>query len=183
MSLRQLVQPLRAPVGRQLSRLLAAFDAPPSGLRAGWTAGRSRNGPIALVLLFGADEEAIAATATTLAEVAALGHVRPLLVLDRPAFAVVRRAGLPVEYVVDEQTWRSRGEPQPWSEHLQVRLSQLRRDYVADLCLMLPPGGIPALPEQVLAAGLSIPARPAATAVRRYLGGALERLLDPTARG
>ncbi len=178
---------LRAPVGRVLSRLLAVVAAPPPGLRSGRRLAGTRppDAPVALVLLFGADDGAIAATAADLASAGAGAgaEVRPLLVLDRACFPPARRTGLAVEHVVAERTWRRRGEPGPWTNHVQVRLNQLRRDYSTDLVLILPPGGTPALPPGALTGWLR-PERPStAELARRRLGALLERLLDPSARG
>lgn len=181
MSLTGLLQPLRAPVSRQVSRLLAAIDGPPGGLKSGpRTPGLRREpGPVVLVLLFGAEPATVAASAQRLATVAARGPATPLLVLDRPELAAVRRAGLAVEHLVDRRTWEGRGEPQPWPEYLRVRLEQLRQDYSTRLCLVLPPGGTDAVPDDVLEAGLLAPAATGTTALRQRFGRQLERWFDP----
>jgi hypothetical protein len=132
-----------------------------------------------LVLLFGAEPATVATSAQRLATIAARGPVTPLLVIDRPELAAVRRAGLAVEHVVDRRTWQERAEPTPWPEYLRVRLEQLRRDYATRLCLVLPPGGTDAVPDEVLEAGLQAPAATRATAVRHRLGRQLERWFDP----
>lgn len=180
---RALLQPARSGLSRQVSRLLAALDAPPGGLKAGPRPAGTAHGPVLLVLLLGAEPGAVAATAARLAEVAAAGRVRPLLVLDRPELATVRRAGLAVEHVVDERTWRQRGEQPPWPQYLATRLDQLHRDYATGLSLVLPPGGTPAVPEPVLAAALEPPPVPAGAALRFRLARLVERWFDPPEAG
>lgn len=180
---RALRQLARSTVSRQVSRLLAALDAPPGGLKTGPRPAGTAHGPVVVVLLLGAGPDAIAASAARLAEVAAAGRVRPLLVLDRPELSTVRRAGLAVEHVVDEQTWRRRGDRPDWPRYLATRLDQLHRDYSTSLRLVLPPGGTPAVPDAVLAAALEPEPVPAAAALRHRLARLVERWFDPADAG
>lgn len=51
---------------------------------------------------------------------------RPLLVLDRPAFAAARRHGYVLEVLLPEEGWSG---PGPWSDYLGTRLASLVDHY------------------------------------------------------
>jgi hypothetical protein len=183
--LRLAVQPVRSQLGRLVSRAVNAGGAPPIGLRVGQrtaaeqAAARRDLRPVVPVLLFGAEPEAVAQTAAALVRAAADPACgRPLLVLDRPHFALVRLAGCAVEHVTSRQEWLRHGEPVPWEQHLAARLAQLRTDYVTARTVVLPPAGSAALPPGALPAALRVPPVTGPARLRRELAGAVERLLD-----
>ena len=185
---RSLLLQARSAAGRGASRLVNVLGSPPIGLKIGGQGGPAGSGgpdgrhdlrPVVLVLLFGAAEQAVAETVAALVRVAAdPSSGRPLLVLDRPHFALPRRAGCAVEHVVDAATWQQRGEPGPWPAYLHTRLRQLRTDYAAAGVLVLPAAGVSALPAGVLEAGLTVPQPSGAAGLRQAWAARVERVID-----
>ncbi|MFN8076541.1 MAG: hypothetical protein U0Q15_14140 [Kineosporiaceae bacterium] len=181
---------LRAAIGQGVGRVFAAAHVPPPGLRAGRlpTPAPADELPVVVVVLLGAQPEAVAATVEVLADVVAgrrpgVPAVRPLLLLDRPHFAPARQAGLPFDHVVPEQDWPAHGGRGPWQDHVGARLALLCRQYATSTVLRVPPGGIAELGEEALREGLRVPPLSAPSRWRRRVVGWAERKLDAPARG
>lgn len=145
---------LRRTAGGVVDRVVLAGRVPPPGLRAGrgTPAALADAGEPILLVLTGAADGAVAATAADLARLAlAVPGLRPVLVLDTPAFATVRRAGFAVDHLLSRQEWQARHPDRPYAGHLAERLAQLRRLYASDWVQVLPPGGTAELDLDVLA--------------------------------
>lgn len=150
----------RHAAGRFVGWVFEALGAPPPGLPAG--RGVDPRGvddrPVAVVLLLEAEPDAVARTAEDLARVAAAGGPRSLLVLDRPHFAVARRAGIAADHVLSHEAWAKRHPDLPWEDYLAGELRRLRHDFATDVVVTLPAEGSAALDPAALEALLR-PAR------------------------
>lgn len=188
---RVLPEPVRGKAGPALGRTMDRLGVPPPGLRAGRQPPTSGTGgwPAVVVLLLGAPgQPAVAATVVTataeaLLPVAAAAGVRPVLVLDTPHLAAVRRAGLAVEHVLPPDEWDRRHPGTPYTGYLGERLVQLRQDYATGHLVTLPSAGAGALPDGELAALLVPPHR---SPLRRWwqrLAGRFEGAIDRPTSG
>lgn len=174
---------LRAVAGAVVDRLVAGAHVPPPGLRAGRAADPDHavladRLPTALVLCLGADEPAVTRTVRDLQVAAGLAGVRPVLVLDRPHFAVARRAGVPVEHLVAREAWEQRHAPGTWAEHVRRELAAMRHAYSATATVLLPSDGTAAMDLEVLSVLLA--PEPAGRVRRTWAAGVLKaaRALD-----
>jgi hypothetical protein len=135
---------VRGTVGPAFGRAMDRLRVPPTGLKAGPQLsgpGRDRR-PVALVLLLGAGAAQTDHVARALAgAVRTPSSVRPVLVVDGPFFAAVRRAGICVEHVMSEQQWSRQYPDGSHAEYLTARLDLLRRDYATDQILRLSAAG------------------------------------------
>lgn len=160
---RVLPEPLRGRAGPLLGRTMDRLAVPPPGLKAG--AGTPRGGadrrPAVIVLLLGATgPDAVAATAAELVHHGPVaGGPRPVVVLDTPHFAAVRRAGLAADHILARAEYEARHPGQPYSAYLAQRLDQLRRDYATRHVVTVPPEGVAALGPGALAELLVVPRR------------------------
>ncbi|HET9654751.1 MAG TPA: hypothetical protein VFP72_05320 [Kineosporiaceae bacterium] len=180
-----LPESLRGKAGPALGRTMDRLAVPPPGLRAGRGAGaRSWTWPAVVVLQPGApDAAAVAGTVAVLQELAGRLEIRPVLVLDTPHFAPVRRAGLAADHVLDPGEWARRHPDVPYAEHLRERLGQLRRDYATAQLVTLPPQGAGALDPEELAAMLAPTPRRAVHRVWQRLMGRFEGAIDRSTSG
>jgi len=138
--------------------------------------------PVVVVMLFGAGPDAVGATARTLAAGLAAGGPRPVLVLDRPHFAVARRAGVVVDHVLSREDWAARGYAEPWDEYLAGEVDRLRHDLGTRHVVTLGETGTQGLDEAALRELLTPPGRsprPHTRAWRRAVVR-LERRVDRT---
>lgn len=91
--------------------------------------------PVVGVVALGLTDEQVGAVVEQLAELQRQDlSFRPLLVLDRPAFAHARRHGYVVEVVVPREDWADqprsgRTEPVAWEDYLGRRLAAIVDDY------------------------------------------------------
>jgi len=202
---RVLPEPVRGKAGPALGRTMDRLGVPPPGLRAGrqLPASGTNGWPAVIVLLLGAQGQpaatatatavtvtvtvvtatVVTATAEALLPVAAAAGVRPVLVLDTPHLAAVRRAGLAVEHVLPPDEWDRRHPGTPYTGYLGERLDQLRKDYATPHLVTLPSGGAEALPDGELAALLVPPHR---SPLRRWwqrLAGRFEEAIDRPTSG
>jgi hypothetical protein len=130
---------LRRLAGSTVGWAFETFGGPPPGLvPGGGTANDDR--PVVVVLLFGATEDAVAATARDLAASLAAGGPRPVLVLDGPHFAAARRAGVVVDHLLSREDWAARGYAE-WDTFLAGELDRLRRDLRTRHVVTLTPAG------------------------------------------
>lgn len=150
--------PARAAVSRVFDHaVMPLTPGPPVGLRRG--AGRSpSDAPAVLLVLRGADDASTALRLAELAQAQAGVDITPVVVVDAPVLAAVRRAGYAVELLPPD--------PRPRAE----AIVELRRTYGTDAVLVLDAGR----PLDVgLLAGLAAPLpRPPVPAT---LGRALRR--------
>jgi hypothetical protein len=132
---------VRGKAGPAFGRTMDRLRVPPTGLKAGpRSTGPDRDRrPVALVLLLGAGAAETERVARALAEaVRSPASARPVLVVDGPFFAGVRRAGICVEYVMSEQQWSRQHPELSHTGYLAARLELLCRDYATDQLLRLP---------------------------------------------
>jgi hypothetical protein len=174
---------LRRAAGGVVDRVVLAGRVPPPGLRAGRgaTAGTAGSTEPLLLLLTGTTPDAVAATAADLGRlVLAVPGLRPVLVLDAPAFSTVRRAGFAVDHVLSRSEWQARHPDLPYAGHLAERLAQLRRLYASDWVQVLPGSGTADLDLDVLAEACRARLAAARTGrVRGALVGVLRRIDPP----
>lgn len=135
---------VRGRAGPAFGRTMDRLRVPPTRLRAGpHLTGPDRDRrTVALVLLLGAEEAEIGRVARVLAEAVRFPtSARPVLVIDGPFFAAVRRAGICVEHVMSDRQWSRQYPDRSYAEYLTARLDLLRRDYATAQLLRLPTGG------------------------------------------
>lgn len=155
-----------------------AGGAPPGLVTGAGTAVDER--PVVVVLLLAADEDAVATTAQDLAAALADGGPRAVLVLDRPHFAVARRAGVAADHVLSQEDWTARGYAQSWDAYLAEQLDRLRHDFSTRHVVRLPSGGTRAMDPDRLRRELTPPGRGARGAIRWWRRAVvrLERRID-----
>lgn len=182
---------LRSAIGTAIGAVFAAAKVPPPGLRHGRVEppGDPDERPVAIVVLLGASADAVARTATVLADLAAGGGageglppLRPLVLLDTPHFAALRREGLPFDHVPPRESWPRRGGGTDYDAHLAWRMRLLRRQYATSTVLTLPPDGVDAVPRAQLLAELAPAGASRAAVVRRRVVAAVERRVDAPSR-
>jgi hypothetical protein len=176
---RMLPEPVKGLAGPALGRSMDRLRVPPPGLKAG--RGRLPAGagsPAVVVLLLGAEVEAVTGTVEALLREAGPARVRPVLVLDGSQFAPARRAGLAVDHLLPAEQWAQRHPGQPYAGYLAERLAQLRADYATTHLVTVPPGGAAAMPDGALAAALVPPAPGRSRRTWQRLAGRFEAALD-----
>lgn len=162
-------------------RIVALPTGAPVGLRGGLLSGDDL--PVVLVVLLGADAAAVELLAQRLAGVQALvGGIRPVVLVDTPAFAPLRRRRFPAEYAIARSAWSASPAGESWPEYLRGRIAECRATYDASVVVMCPEGNPPsvqllaaAVPEAAAAenrgaaSGMPAPARRAARALQRWI--------------
>jgi hypothetical protein len=171
---------LRRLAGDTVGWAFETIGGPPPGLvPGGGTANDDR--PIVVVLLFGASQDAVTATARDLAASLAAGGPRAMLVLDSPHFAAARRAGVIVDHVISRADWAARGYAE-WDRYLAGEMDRLRHDLRTRHVVTLPPEGTAGMGAPALRELLTAPGRrpnPLTRLWRRAVVRA-ERLVDRT---
>jgi hypothetical protein len=64
---------------------------------------------------------------------------RAVVLTDEPAFSLLRKAGLVLEYLPDRRTWERHRPDRPWDEVLAERLAHLSRDHAAAQVIFVDP--------------------------------------------
>jgi hypothetical protein len=166
----------------------AAVDAvvrrgPVTGLRGApaGVAGDPESWPVVLVVVLQTTPDRLERLARGVAELQALGEaVRPLFLVDAPAFAPLRRHGFAAEYVPPRAGWEPGADGGDWTDVLAGRLRECREAYAPAATVVLPwngadaGGGIGEL--EVLAAVAASAATPSGGGVGR--GTRLRRWID-----
>ncbi|MFC7534249.1 hypothetical protein [Actinoplanes sp. GCM10030250] len=70
---------------------------------------------------------------------------RAVVLTDDPAFSLLRKAGLIIEYLPDRQTWHRHRPDRPWDGVLAERLSRLSGEHAASQVIFVDPDHPPAL--------------------------------------
>jgi hypothetical protein len=97
--------------------------------RPGGSAGAVRL-PVHLYVAIGLDVEALRTFLQTLNQrlLVNADHT-PVVVTDCPAFSLLRKLGVVLEYLPGRQTWQQHRPDLPWDDVLSERLSRLYRDH------------------------------------------------------
>ncbi|NED97159.1 hypothetical protein G1H11_17815 [Phytoactinopolyspora alkaliphila] len=104
---------------------VAPLDVAPGNLIGG--VGTERL-PVAVILLLGVPADRIEPIVDDVAQLQLLtAAFRPVIVLDTPQFAAVRRYGYPAELITAEHAWAD--EHQPWDEYARLRLGKIIATY------------------------------------------------------
>lgn len=85
---------------------------------------------------------------------------RAVVLTDEPAFSLLRKAGLILEYLPDRRTWREHRPDRPWDAVLADRLAHLSRDHEAVQVIFVDPDAPPALADLLAEIDTTAPARP-----------------------
>ncbi|MBB2942196.1 hypothetical protein FB565_001909 [Actinoplanes lutulentus] len=72
---------------------------------------------------------------------------RAVVLTDEPAFSLLRKAGLILEYLPDRVTWEKHRPDRPWDGVLAERLANLSRDHGAAQVIFVDPDAPPNLPD------------------------------------
>ncbi|BBH64374.1 hypothetical protein ACTI_10590 [Actinoplanes sp. OR16] len=64
---------------------------------------------------------------------------RAVVLTDEPAFSLLRKAGLVLEYLPDRLTWQKHRPDRPWDAVLAERLAHLSRDHAAAQVIFVDP--------------------------------------------
>jgi hypothetical protein len=86
--------------------------------------------PVHLYVAVGLNAEALRAFVQTLNQrLLVNADHSPVVVTDCPAFALLRKLGVVLEYLPDQRTWQTHRPDLPWDDVLFERLSRLHRDH------------------------------------------------------
>ncbi|WP_407921879.1 hypothetical protein [Actinoplanes missouriensis] len=85
---------------------------------------------------------------------------RAVVLTDEPAFSLLRKAGLILEYLPDRRTWEKHRPDRPWDGVLAERLAHLSRDHGAAQVIFVDPDAPPGLPDLLSEIDTTPPAHP-----------------------
>lgn len=149
---------LRAVAGTVVDRLVAVVPGAPPGLRGAPAGVPAGDVVTVLVVVLGADVDTLRTSLDDLAEVARRhGHLRLVVAVDGEHLAVVRRAGVLAEHLVDRASWERRRDGQEWTAYLQAKLATVRHDLGAQQVVVLPSSGTTGMDRDLLLASLPGP--------------------------
>ena len=85
---------------------------------------------------------------------------RPVVLTDEPAFSLLRKVGLILEYLPDRQTWQRHRPDRPWDGLLAERLSYLSKDHQVAQVIFVDPVRPPALADLLAGDHTTPPGQP-----------------------
>ncbi|MEU4687834.1 hypothetical protein [Actinoplanes sp. NPDC023714] len=85
---------------------------------------------------------------------------RAVVLTDEPAFSLLRKAGLVLEYLPDRLTWQKHRPDRPWDTVLAERLAHLSRDHEAAQVIFVDPDAPLSLADLLAEIDTTAPGRP-----------------------